>query len=136
MTAFGSIETAIRAVKEGAFDHISKPFDIETMIATVHRALATQSLEQSSIPDREAEDDALASGLIGCNPAMLEIYQMIARVSDSRAAARTFSLFGRKANDARTARSRQTSFSTSPTAKTSFGLNPACSARCPRTFNL
>jgi DNA-binding NtrC family response regulator len=86
MTAFGSIETAIRAVKEGAFDYISKPFDIETMVATVHRALAAKSLIQPPIPDREAEDDALASGLIGRNPAMLEIYKLIARVSDARAA--------------------------------------------------
>jgi DNA-binding NtrC family response regulator len=86
MTAFGSIETAIRAVKEGAFDYISKPFDIEMMLATVHRALTAQSLKQSPIPDGEAEDDALASGLIGRHPAMLEIYKMIARVSDSRAA--------------------------------------------------
>ncbi len=85
MTAFGSIETAIRAVKEGAFDYISKPFDIETMLATVHRALTAQLLKQSPIPDREAEDEALASGLIGRNPAMLEIYKLIARVSDSRA---------------------------------------------------
>lgn len=86
MTAFGSIETAVRAVKEGAFDYISKPFDIETMVATVHRALAAQSLKQSPIADREAKDEAFASGLIGRNPAMLEIYKMIARVSGSRSA--------------------------------------------------
>jgi DNA-binding NtrC family response regulator len=86
MTAFGSIETAVRAVKQGAFDYISKPFDIETMVATVHRALTAQSLKRPTVPDREAEDDALASGLIGRHPAMLEIYKMIARVSDSRAA--------------------------------------------------
>lgn len=43
MTVFGSLETAIKAVKEGAFDYISKPFDIETMVATVQRALALRS---------------------------------------------------------------------------------------------
>src|SRR5436190_23594807 len=40
MTAFGSIETAIRAVKEGAFDYISKPFNIDELVANVRRALS------------------------------------------------------------------------------------------------
>src|SRR5213594_910225 len=43
MTAFGSIETAIRAVKEGAFDYISKPFNIDELVAIVRRALANGS---------------------------------------------------------------------------------------------
>src|SRR3712207_8477005 len=48
MTAFGSIDTAIRAVKEGAFDYVSKPFDLDTMVATGRRALAAQSPERAS----------------------------------------------------------------------------------------
>src|SRR6266404_7935073 len=43
MTAFGSIETAIRAVKQGAFEYLSKPFDIDKMVATVERAVASRS---------------------------------------------------------------------------------------------
>jgi DNA-binding NtrC family response regulator len=42
MTAFGSIETAIRAVKEGAFDYLSKPFNIDELVATVRRAVAAR----------------------------------------------------------------------------------------------
>ena len=83
MTAFGSIETAVRAVKEGAFDYISKPFNIDELVAIVRRALANGNGKHvASILD----DDERASGLIGRTPAMLEIYKMIARVSDSRAA--------------------------------------------------
>src|SRR2546423_15596604 len=44
MTAFGSVETAVRAVKEGAFDYISKPFDIDALVATVRRALSARSI--------------------------------------------------------------------------------------------
>jgi two-component system, NtrC family, response regulator AtoC len=86
MTAFGSLETAIKAVKEGAFDYISKPFDIETMVATVQRALALRATGRKNGLDDGGGDEEIASGLVGRNPAMLEIYKMIARVSDSRAA--------------------------------------------------
>ena len=84
MTAFGSIDTAIRAVKQGAFDYISKPFKMETVISTVRRALVSQSTSSARVGD--SDDSELASGLIGRNPEMLEIYKLIASVSDSRSA--------------------------------------------------
>lgn len=83
MTAFGSIETAIRAVKEGAFDYISKPFNIDELVAIARRALANASTRQ---PSAVLEDEGRTSGLIGRTPSMLEVYKMIARVSDSPAA--------------------------------------------------
>ncbi len=83
MTAFGSIETAIRAVKEGAFDYISKPFNIDELVAIARRALASGSARQ---PSAVLEDEGRTSGLIGRTPSMLEVYKMIARVSDSPAA--------------------------------------------------
>ncbi|HEY2962116.1 MAG TPA: sigma-54 dependent transcriptional regulator [Pyrinomonadaceae bacterium] len=84
MTAFGSIETAVRAVKEGAFDYISKPFNIDELVAIVRRAL-TKGPGKQLASDVDEEEER-SSGLIGRTPAMLEIYKMIARVSDSRAA--------------------------------------------------
>jgi DNA-binding NtrC family response regulator len=83
MTAFGSIETAIRAVKEGAFDYISKPFNIDELVAIARRALANGSARQ---PSAVLEDEGRTSGLIGRTSSMLEVYKMIARVSDSPAA--------------------------------------------------
>ena len=83
MTAFGSIETAIRAVKEGAFDYISKPFNIDELVAIARRALANGSAKQ---PSAILADEGRTSGLIGRTPSMLEVYKMIARVSDSPAA--------------------------------------------------
>src|SRR5437899_9147982 len=83
MTAFGSVDTAVRAVKQGAFDYVSKPFDIDALVATVRRALAARSIVQ---PARRTDDDEQhAPGLVGRTPAMLEVYKMIARVSDSPA---------------------------------------------------
>jgi len=83
MTAFGSIETAVRAVKEGAFDYISKPFNIDELVAIVRRALANGTGKQVT---SDLDFEERSTGLIGRTPAMLEIYKMIARVSDSRAA--------------------------------------------------
>ena len=83
MTAFGSIETAVRAVKEGAFDYISKPFNIDELVTIVRRALTNGTGKQLA---SDLDDEERSSGLIGRTPAMLEIYKMIARVSDSRAA--------------------------------------------------
>ena len=83
MTAFGSIETAIRAVKEGAFDYISKPFNIDELVAIARRALTNGTGRR---PSAVLEDEGRTSGLVGRTPAMLEVYKMIARVSDSRAA--------------------------------------------------
>src|SRR5450432_4508589 len=44
ITAFGSIDTAIRAVKMGAFDYITKPFDVDQLILSVQKALAERAL--------------------------------------------------------------------------------------------
>jgi DNA-binding NtrC family response regulator len=87
ITAFGSIETAIRAIKAGAFDYVSKPFDIGTLVSTVRRALAMHS---SANPESGAQEDDPATevrgGLIGRSPAMLDVYKLVARVADSPAA--------------------------------------------------
>lgn len=83
ITAFGSVDTAVRAVKRGAFDYVSKPFEIEALVATVRRAVAGKAAVNQAVPE-EAEQPA-ASGLIGRTPAMLEVYKMIARVADSTA---------------------------------------------------
>src|SRR6266571_351656 len=85
MTAFGSVETAVRAVKQGAFDYVSKPFDIDALVATVRRALATRPIVESGRTVIDEEEPQTA-GLVGRAPAMLEVYKMIARVADSPAA--------------------------------------------------
>lgn len=81
MTAFGSVDTAVRAVKQGAFDYVSKPFGMDTLVETVRRALDGKRLATQPIDTEEEEQQA--SGLIGHAPAMLEVYKMIARVADS-----------------------------------------------------
>lgn len=84
MTAFGSMQTAVRAVREGAFDYISKPFMMDQVTSTVRRALAAAPATVSP-PIEDSEEAESPVNLIGRNPAMLEIYKTIGRVADSRA---------------------------------------------------
>src|SRR5690348_2579110 len=86
ITAFGSMETAIEAVKAGAFDYLSKPFKIEEVIKRVRRALENRNLlreTRSQSPPSTAP--APVSSLVGRSPSMLEVYKKIGMVADSRA---------------------------------------------------
>src|SRR5580692_3373385 len=76
ITAFGTMETAIEAVKAGAFDYISKPFKIDEVLLQVHRALENRKLlrENRSLK-RQLGTQVQLSSLIGNSPKMLEIYK-------------------------------------------------------------
>lgn len=85
ITAFGSMETAIEAVKAGAFDYISKPFKIDEVLLQVSRALENRSLlRENRELKRQLGDTAQHPTLVGRSPAMLEVYKKIAMVADSR----------------------------------------------------
>jgi DNA-binding NtrC family response regulator len=86
ITAFGSMETAIEAVKAGAFDYLSKPFKIDEVLNRVYQALENRSLVRETrkqVPPVVAP--APVSSLVGRSPAMLEVYKKIGMVADSRA---------------------------------------------------
>ncbi len=82
MTAFGTTETAIEAMKYGAFDYILKPFDIPQMRGLVERALEVSRMMKKivSLPDRE-KDEAAVETLVGSSPAMQQTYKMIGQVA-------------------------------------------------------
>jgi DNA-binding NtrC family response regulator len=83
ISGFGTLETAIEAVKEGAFDFISKPFNVQEIIATARRAL--EAKEQETEADKLLQPNAgLVSGLVGHSRQMIELYMEIARVAAYR----------------------------------------------------
>ncbi len=85
MTAFGSIETAIRAIKEGAYDYVSKPFKLEEIKLTIHRALEQKRLMRENIHYRqELITKYKLENIVGRSPQMLDVYKTIARVAESR----------------------------------------------------
>jgi two-component system response regulator AtoC len=84
MTAFGSIETAIEAIKEGAYDYISKPFKLDEVKLTVRRALEHKRLLKENIRYRqELKDRYQLENIVGRSAPMLEVYKIIARVASS-----------------------------------------------------
>jgi nitrogen regulation protein NR(I) len=82
MTAFGTTETAIEAMKFGAFDYILKPFDIPQMRNLVERALEISRMMKKivSYPDRP-EAEVAGEAIVGSSPAMQQIYKMIGQVA-------------------------------------------------------
>jgi DNA-binding NtrC family response regulator len=84
MTAFGSIETAVEAIHEGAFDFISKPMNLEELKKTVSRALAQRALQREVKMGTDDENPQQLGKIIGKSPAMLEVYKTVARVAPTK----------------------------------------------------
>jgi two-component system response regulator AtoC len=84
MTAFGSIETAIETIKEGAYDYISKPFKLDDVKLTVRRALDHKHLLKENRQLRRAlKVQHRLENIVGRSAAMLEVYKIVARVASS-----------------------------------------------------
>ncbi|MCG3110204.1 MAG: sigma-54 dependent transcriptional regulator [Candidatus Manganitrophus sp. SB1] len=81
ITAHGTIETAVTAMKRGAFDYITKPFDQEELLAVVRKALATGERQGREL--RRPGPIGTASEIIGASPAIQAMLKMIDRVADS-----------------------------------------------------
>jgi DNA-binding NtrC family response regulator len=82
ISGFGTLETAVAAVRAGAFDYISKPFDIREVKATVERALAAHSAAATEPP---VGQEVRPPGLLGRTAGMLTVYKQIAHAADSTA---------------------------------------------------
>ncbi len=84
-TAYGDSERTIRAMRDGAFDYLTKPFDFPTLLATVDRAVKQRALARSLLPEPASAAPA-RGGLVGTSTAMLAIWKLIGRAAASDAA--------------------------------------------------
>lgn len=82
MTAYASVPTAVQAMREGAYDYVTKPFETEALKALVERALTQAAVLQGA--HQPSEEDGFGS-MIGRSPAMLGIYRLLERVAPTDA---------------------------------------------------
>jgi DNA-binding NtrC family response regulator len=81
ITAHGSVDSAVAALKAGAFDYITKPFEQEELRKVIAKAARAHDLERQNV--HEGVGEAERPPLVGQSPAMKTIYDMVARVADS-----------------------------------------------------
>jgi DNA-binding NtrC family response regulator len=85
MTAHGSVEAAVEAMKEGAADFLQKPFSLEHLTTVINKVLSVQSLRaENQRLKAELDQRYQFDNLVGHSAAMREIFQMIARVAPTR----------------------------------------------------
>jgi len=85
VTGFGTLDSAVEAAREGAWDFISKPFKVQEVVAIARRALEQD--RNSSDAERRAEQLSgpyEQGGLLGRSPVMIGLYKEIARVAPTR----------------------------------------------------
>ena len=86
ITAFGSVETAVEAMKSGAADFLTKPFSLDHLLTVVRKALEVRALQEENTRLREELGVRYEfDNIIGRSPAMQEIFATIVRVAPTRA---------------------------------------------------
>jgi DNA-binding NtrC family response regulator len=84
MTGFGTIETAVRAMKSGAFDFITKPFDLEAVAVVVRKAAEFLRLRQENHLLRKAvRDQYRLEQLVGASEPIQQVMEFVRKVADS-----------------------------------------------------
>jgi len=81
MSARGSMETVMAATRNGAFDYLAKPFELDTLLASVKRAITPQDEDDAELEPEELPE----TEMIGSTPAMVEIYKIVSQVAPTDA---------------------------------------------------
>src|SRR4026208_143073 len=84
LTAFGSLKTAVDAIKAGAFDYLSKPFIVDDIRLVVRRALEHKKLVRENRSLRgQLQERYKFDNLVGSSSGMVEVYKVVARVAET-----------------------------------------------------
>jgi two-component system response regulator PilR (NtrC family) len=85
ITAFASTDTAVRAMKKGAYDYITKPFKIDEIKLIIHNALEKKALEKENILlKRLVETKYSFDEIIGQGPKMLALYELMEKIAPTK----------------------------------------------------
>jgi DNA-binding NtrC family response regulator len=84
MTAFGSIETAVGAMKSGAYDYLEKPFKVDDFLHCVQRALSyNDAISENVYLRKQLKRKYQFSQIVGQSPLMQDVFKLIERVADT-----------------------------------------------------
>ncbi len=84
ITGFASIETAVNAMKSGAFDYLAKPFKVEDLKQCIRRALSyTEAISENVYLRKQLKKKYQFNQLVGTSSGMQEVFKMIERVADT-----------------------------------------------------
>ncbi len=81
VTAHGRMESAIDAMKEGAYDYLEKPFDIEELKITVERAFRDIAMREELLKLRQGKEESMPFRIIGKSKGMIKVFKNIGRVA-------------------------------------------------------
>lgn len=85
LTAFGSLDTAIQAMKQGAFDYITKPVDLEELALVMDRAVQHHQLVRDHRHlSRVFDERVRAASFVGQSHAMVEVFKLVGKVAPGR----------------------------------------------------
>jgi two-component system response regulator HydG len=85
MTAFGSLDTAVEAMRAGAYDFITKPFELATLRLALDRALSHQRMRAELRRLRSESDVRSFEGMLGLSSAMQRVFELIERLAPTDA---------------------------------------------------
>ena len=86
VTAFATIESAVEAIKEGAFDYLPKNFSVEQLRVAVERGLGYRRLQQENLNLREQLQGTLGfENILGRSPAMARVFELVRKAARSEA---------------------------------------------------
>lgn len=84
ITGYGSVETAVEAMKLGAYDYVTKPFKIDELQLTIQRALDFQcAVRENVYLKKELKEKYKFENIIGSSPKMQQVYTLIAKIADT-----------------------------------------------------
>lgn len=83
MSAYGSVESAVEAMKAGAYDYITKPFKTDEVILTLMKAEERENLkrENAALKAGLASSEPV-TGIVGCSDAISQVFKLISKIAD------------------------------------------------------
>jgi DNA-binding NtrC family response regulator len=86
MTAYGSVDTAVEAMKRGAYDFVTKPLNLDEVEILIKRALKSRTLEKENVElKKQVERKYTVEGILGKSEVMKPVFEIIEQVAPTRA---------------------------------------------------